>query len=658
MEEGAIIEVSSDEEETESVVDSVDWVASQWGAQWFDEEETPMYPHQLKGVAWMVDHETPRSVPRGGILADDTGLGKTVQMVAVVVSDLSMARLNHALTVVVCPALVTATWIDAFGRVRPEIGVRVAALGSTMPDLAELDVLVVSYSKMRQPRHVGVLVQRTIHRLVIDEGHSIRTPSAKQSKVLQEVAKCADRRWALTATPVMNHSSDMLQLLQFVGADRILGRNNYQWRRIVGMMSRDAVAGVAEMHDLLSDVMLRRTKDQVELGIGSITTEAVWLDFDNELERDVYMLLAAHARRRAATLVSHIEQLQAARREQVEAASRVIESDIMRFRGQVLMMMQWLRQASVDVRVPLAAMARGHESHDRERRHLDIAFVANSLERLRAVANQDDPEDCAVCGDAMADHSTECGHLFCAACINGWMAARGRGAACPMCRAPLADMQILPAAVMEARLARLAHPAEPPPDAAADRASLQSGIEALVPTKIRYVLRAITEEIPPDECAVVVTQWRSTQDRLAQALAAAGVPHCVMHGDVDVPRRQALIERFQAGEFRVALVTLMSTSTGVTMTRASHMFVMDPWWNPAQEHQMINRIHRIGQARPVRVHRLFMRRTIEQHMDKMCKTKGDVARMMLTSDDPPAKMDAAGWSAQVRLLFSIGDPSQ
>ena len=60
------------------------------------------------------------------------------------------------------------------------------------------------------------------------------------------------------------------------------------------------------------------------------------------------------------------------------------------------------------------------------------------------------------------------------------------------------------------------------------------------------------------------------------------------------------------------LVSLRAGGTGLNLTAADHIFLMDPWWNPAVEDQAADRAHRIGQTRPVVIHRIVAQDTVEE----------------------------------------------
>ena len=62
------------------------------------------------------------------------------------------------------------------------------------------------------------------------------------------------------------------------------------------------------------------------------------------------------------------------------------------------------------------------------------------------------------------------------------------------------------------------------------------------------------------------------------------------------------------------LISLKAGGTGLNLTAADHVFLLDPWWNPAVEDQAADRAHRIGQDRPVMVHRLVAEDTVEERI--------------------------------------------
>ena len=87
-----------------------------------------------------------------------------------------------------------------------------------------------------------------------------------------------------------------------------------------------------------------------------------------------------------------------------------------------------------------------------------------------------------------------------------------------------------------------------------------------------------------------------------------------------------MVDSFQDPEGpKVMLVSLKAGGTGLNLTAADHVFLVDPWWNPAVEDQAADRAHRIGQTRPVLVHRLVAEDTVEERIVSLQTRKRELA---------------------------------
>ncbi len=90
-----------------------------------------------------------------------------------------------------------------------------------------------------------------------------------------------------------------------------------------------------------------------------------------------------------------------------------------------------------------------------------------------------------------------------------------------------------------------------------------------------------------------------------------------------------MVTRFQGGEAPVFLLSLKAGGTGLNLTRADHVIHFDRWWNPAVEEQATDRAYRIGQTRPVQVHRLVTQGTIEERVAQLLERKRALADAVL-----------------------------
>ncbi len=175
-----------------------------------------------------------------------------------------------------------------------------------------------------------------------------------------------------------------------------------------------------------------------------------------------------------------------------------------------------------------------------------------------------------------------------------------------------------PARVLEAllRLRQIAcHPA------LVGRAELSSG-------KLEMLLERLDEARSEGRKALVFSQFTSHLDLVAGALDAASTPWVRLDGRTR--DRDAQVRRFQQDEdVGVFLISLRAGGTGLNLTAADLVFLLDPWWNPAVEDQAISRAHRMGRKDTVFAYRLVSRGTVEERMLALQAEKSALAQDVL-----------------------------
>jgi superfamily II DNA or RNA helicase len=136
-----------------------------------------------------------------------------------------------------------------------------------------------------------------------------------------------------------------------------------------------------------------------------------------------------------------------------------------------------------------------------------------------------------------------------------------------------------------------------------------------------------------DGAALVFTQYVAMGRLLERHLRTRGAPVQFLHGGTPVPEREAMVDRFQRGEAAVFLLSLRAAGTGLNLTRADHVVHFDRWWNPAVEEQATDRAYRIGQTRPVQVHRLISEGTVEDRIATLLASKRALADSVLAGGE-------------------------
>jgi superfamily II DNA or RNA helicase len=131
------------------------------------------------------------------------------------------------------------------------------------------------------------------------------------------------------------------------------------------------------------------------------------------------------------------------------------------------------------------------------------------------------------------------------------------------------------------------------------------------------------------EAALVFSQYVEMCGLIRAHLADRGVPTLFLHGRVPAHRREGLVAGFQDGRAPVFLLSLKVGGVGLNLTRATHVVHYDRWWNPAVEDQATDRAYRIGQDRPVQVHRLVTEGTLEDRIASLLASKRGLAEAVV-----------------------------
>jgi superfamily II DNA or RNA helicase len=167
---------------------------------------------------------------------------------------------------------------------------------------------------------------------------------------------------------------------------------------------------------------------------------------------------------------------------------------------------------------------------------------------------------------------------------------------------------------------------------AACHRALVPGQTAAGSSKLAVLLESLDEAAAEGHKALVFSQWTSFLDLVEPHLRSAGIPFERLDGST--LDRQGVVERFQSpGGAPVLLISLRAGGTGLNLTAADHVFLLDPWWNPAVEEQAADRAHRIGQDRPVSVYRLVARETVEERILELQDRKRELAEAALSGAD-------------------------
>lgn len=151
-------------------------------------------------------------------------------------------------------------------------------------------------------------------------------------------------------------------------------------------------------------------------------------------------------------------------------------------------------------------------------------------------------------------------------------------------------------------------------------------------SKLDLLVGELEKSVASGHKALVFSQWTSFLNLVEKPLLQSGIIFERIDGSTT--NRAAIVEDFQKGErIKVLLLSLKAAGVGLNLTAADHVFILDPWWNPAVENQAADRTHRIGQQNPVLVHKLVARETVEEKIILLQEHKKRLAEAILEGGD-------------------------
>ena len=151
--------------------------------------------------------------------------------------------------------------------------------------------------------------------------------------------------------------------------------------------------------------------------------------------------------------------------------------------------------------------------------------------------------------------------------------------------------------------------------------------------KLDAAVELVTAAVEGDERVLVFSQYVAMCHLLARRFEEADLHAEVLHGGLSADARDRLVERFQAGEVPVLVLSIKAGGTGLNLTAATQVIHFDRWWNPAVEDQATDRAWRIGQTKPVVVHRLISEGTIDERIAEMIERKRALAESVVGSGE-------------------------
>jgi SWI/SNF-related matrix-associated actin-dependent regulator of chromatin subfamily A3 len=244
------------------------------------------------------------------------GLGKTVQSIALILAN-PANRKSPKCTLIVCPLSVISNWEkQIIDYVDKKLKVTVWAGSDREKHLVDLsrnkiDVLIVSYgtlgsdfknfkSSNEEDGNYSIF-DVPFHRVILDEAHNIRNASTGYFKSVKALK--TERKLCLTGTPFNNHPNDIQSLLAFLNVEPLSEKKVFDFAVTDEIMQKKEI-GLARLRTIMAHVALRRTKEQVNLGLVDKSVQVRVVDFGAGIHKKTHDVLYATARSLFVELVS------------------------------------------------------------------------------------------------------------------------------------------------------------------------------------------------------------------------------------------------------------------------------------------------------------------------------------------------------------------
>ncbi|MGI9015932.1 MAG: DEAD/DEAH box helicase [Euzebya sp.] len=272
--------------------------------------EGELRPYQQRGVAWL---RGMTQLGMGAVLADAMGLGKTIQLIGLLVS-------RPGPFIVVCPTSVVGNWEREINKFAPGLAT-LRHHGPDRPqDLTDFQgVLVTSYGTLRRDIELLESVQWDV--VTLDEAQQVKNPATAAARAVRQLQ--ARVVFALTGTPLENRLSELWAVIDATNRG-LLGTRGTFSRRFVGPVEvRHNADAASRLRRLVSPFLMRRTKDDPEVA----------KDLPDKIERTVICSLTP-------------EQAELYQRVTDESLAKLVDSDGMGRRGRILALLTALKQVT------------------------------------------------------------------------------------------------------------------------------------------------------------------------------------------------------------------------------------------------------------------------------------------------------------------------
>ncbi|KAJ5627128.1 hypothetical protein N7528_004555 [Penicillium herquei] len=672
---------------------------SLWRVQRSNKKQTNGQTEYREIITGLVVPQEPPQV-LGGLLADMMGLGKTLSILSLALSSLSQAyewekkppppglsRIipgvrNTRTTLLVVPLSAVKNWEMQIQEHLQENSVNYYTFHGPnrtfdLKELSTYDLIITTYHTIlseiqgRSGRGPSPLTKMNMFRIVLDEAHTIREQNAQQTKAI--LGLNANRRWSVTGTPVQNRLEDLLSVTRFLRLAPYDERSRFNQFIISRFKSGDPTA-LTSLQLFIDSFTLRRVKDRINLPPRE--DSLIMLDFSDE-EKKLHNFFRAESSQMMKVLTNDTKS---------SIGGRVYHH--------VLKAMMILRQVSAHGKelLPLEDRERikglnRHEPIDLDDNTQDISGPPDEKKgyEMFTLMQETNADQCALCrksfadavngtangngngnGSGEVDRDTAmavflpCFDIICPECFlnqkNEWEATSETDIMCKAC-----DGWITKAYTFLTPAGLDAYTIQQAQDRQLRRNGKILGEYEGPHTKTKALIEHLQASLEESEAlvneppikSVVFSQWTTHLDLIEIALKNSNLDTFTrLDGSMTLAARGKALEAFAKDDnITILLATIGAGGVGLNLTSGSRVYIMEPHYNPAAVAQAVDRVHRLGQKRPVRTIQFIMNDSIEKKILELAKKKQRLADMSLNRGKLDKKEAQEQRMAEYRTLF-------
>ncbi|KAI1278350.1 P-loop containing nucleoside triphosphate hydrolase protein [Xylaria sp. FL0933] len=583
--------------------------------------KTPLHDHQVIGTSWMLRREFCDDGPTGGILADEMGMGKTLQTLACIVSNRASEDdldTYSGTTLVVAPATAIEQWNSESEKHADNKHIKSVlhykkSLKLPVQALHNMDIILVSYqevirqfpnqkllTRLREqypdPQDfeeqyndsLGMLFKINFWRIVLDEAHNIKNHDSQTSIACRSLK--GRHRWALSGTPLTNSVDGKTKNIVDVLTIYL----------VLFLRLRQGVNHPFLLETVMKDVLKTEDVQEIQRRLGEVRGKQ---PFFKRLGKWCAQGVAATIERK-------------------------------------------------DHEDPGDAFGKSRFGYDFNiDSQLDIALAS----KLQGV--------CRICyQEPVNTQRGECGHIYCEECLRDHIRDEHRNGRliikCFECKKSLVDYEPLDPSDLddsdsEGSLSQAAsqitifrgrrlgrdkfkkHPKFQKSQSMFLQKCDQTHPEPVVPsaktTAVKATILKWQSEAPNDKI-IVFMEFKMTGAIIGRMLEAEGIPFLYFFGDMDQTAKQHAIRGFhENSEIKVLIASIKCASVALNLTVANRVIIVDLWWNLAIEMQAFARVFRIGQTKETYFCRIVADGTIDNRIEALQEEKEEKISKLIES---------------------------